>query len=376
MAARVRVAVLFGGRSTEHAISCLSAGSVLRAIDRERYDVLPIGIRPDGRWVLMPDKPELLEARGRELPGVDPDAQLLVLPPDPTVGRLLEPREDPGVMSRPDPFVGLPTPDVVFPLLHGAYGEDGTVQGLLEMASIPYVGSGVFASAASMDKAHMKAMLAAAGLAVGPYEVVRAGQELSVEAKERLGLPVFVKPARGGSSVGIVKVTDWAALPAAMAEARAADPKVVIESAIAGREIECAVLGSLGGGPPKASLPAEIKLAAGYDFYDFEAKYLSDATEFDIPAVLPAGVTERVQQLAIEAFEAMDCAGLARVDVFVDTNTDSVGEPVIVVNEVNTMPGFTPASMYPKMWQASGLEYPQLIDRLLQLALERGTGLH
>ena len=367
MSARIRVGVLFGGRSTEHAISCISAGSVLRALDRERYEAVPIGITREGRWVLEADDPDRLTARDRMLPSVDGSGTPIALPADPTRRELVVtgPAEGAGALA------GV---DVVFPLLHGPYGEDGTVQGLLEMAGVPYVGSGVFASAAAMDKAHMKAMLAAAGLPIGGYAVVGSGGELAAADRERLGLPVFVKPARGGSSIGISKVSHWDELPKALAAAREADPKVVVEAAVPGREVECGVLGTLGGGRPEASVPAEIKVSADHEFYDFEAKYLSDATDLIVPAPLPAATTAQVRQLAVEAFAALDCAGLARVDVFIQG--DGTGPGDVVVNEVNTMPGFTPASLFPRMWAASGLDYPALIDRLLRLALERGTGLH
>jgi D-alanine-D-alanine ligase len=238
---RIRVAVLFGGRSTEHAISCVSAGSVLRALDRARYDVVPIGITTEGRWVLETDDPDRLSVQGRTLPEVDAKATPVALPADPTRRELV-------VTSAAGGTSVIEGVDVVFPLLHGPYGEDGTVQGLLEMAGVPYVGSGVFASAAAMDKAHMKAMLASAGLPVGPYAVIPAGGELSDDDRKRLGLPVFVKPARGGSSIGITKVTRWDELPAALASARESDPKVLVEAAIAGREVECGVLGGLAAG--------------------------------------------------------------------------------------------------------------------------------
>lgn len=361
---RTRLAVLFGGRSTEHAISCASAASVLRAVDRERYDVVPVGIARDGRWVLAPDDPAALEPRGRELPTVDASAGTAVaLPGDPTAGGLV-------VLDPVDGTRVLGGVDVVFPLLHGPYGEDGTVQGLLEMAGVPYVGSGVFASAAAMDKQHMKTMLVAAGLPVGPYAVLRPGETLSPSERERLGLPVFVKPARGGSSIGISKVAGWDQLDAALAAARVADPKVLVETAILGREVECGVLEGLAGCPPEASLPAEIHVAAGTEFYDFESKYLSDATVFDVPADLPDEVTRRVQEVAVRAFRALDCEGLARVDVFV------CDDLTILVNEVNTMPGFTPMSMFPRMWAATGVDYPALVDRLVGVALQRGAGLH
>jgi D-alanine-D-alanine ligase len=355
---RLRVAVVFGGRSTEHAISCVSAGSVLAAIDRSRYDVLPIGITTEGRWVLANDDPAALAIRGRELPAVDPTGTALVLPGDPTAKGLvvLEPGDVPDELG---------AVDVVFPLLHGPYGEDGTLQGLLELAGVPYVGSGVFASAASMDKHHMKQLLEAEGLAVPPYVVARLGDPRP--DVDRLGLPLFVKPARGGSSIGISRVTDLAGLDAALAEAHRHDPKALVEQAVAGREIECGVLAGPDG--PEASVPAEIRVTGGQDFYDFEAKYLTDATEFDIPPALPDDVLARVRSTAVRAFRALDCEGLARVDFFVTDAAD------VLVNEVNTMPGFTPASMFPRMWAASGIDYPTLVSRLLDDALRRGTGL-
>src|SRR5512135_1796028 len=361
---RPRLAVLFGGRSTEHAISCVSAASVLRAVDRERYDVLAVGIAPDGRWVLAPDDPAALEPRGRELPAVNASSGTAVaLPGDPTAGGLvvLDPVEGTRVLG------GV---DVVFPLLHGPYGEDGTVQGLLEMAGVPYVGSGVFGSAAGMDKVHMKALLLAASLSVGPYAVIRAADELTDADRARLGLPVFVKPARCGSSVGISKVKKWGDFESAVADAGKHDPKVLVEAAVDGREIECAVLDRLGGGPPEPSVPAEILVPEQFEFYDYEAKYLSEQTRFAVPADLPAEVTAAVGDAACRAFTALDCAGLARVDVFVRPDGS------VLLNEVNTMPGFTAVSMFPRMWAASGVDYPQLVDRLLRLALARGTGLH
>jgi D-alanine-D-alanine ligase len=267
---------------------------------------------------------------------------------------------------------------VVFPLLHGPYGEDGTIQGLLELADIPYVGSGVLASAVAMDKAHMKVALAGAGLPVGPHLVVPprrwhldpAGVRAEVP---KLGWPVFVKPARGGSSVGISKVSGPDGLNQAIAGAQEWDPKVIVEAALPGREIECGVLegrpaadGSLTA--PEASVTAEIRVTGGREFYDFEAKYLENSTELTVPADLPAAVAAEVRRLSVLAFEALSCEGLARVDFFVDGDR-------IVVNEVNTMPGFTPVSMFPTMWAASGLDYPTLVDRLLQTALARRRGL-
>ncbi len=355
------MAVVFGGRSPEHAISCVSAGSVLRALDRDRYDVVPIGITREGSWVLTSDDPRALEIHDRELPEVA-KGEAVILPGDPTRGGLVH--VEPGEGARV-----LGAVDVVFPVLHGAYGEDGTIQGLLEMAGTAYVGSGVFGSAAAMDKEYAKKLLAAEGLPVGEYTVLRpADATLAGTDRDRLGLPVFVKPARAGSSIGITKVTDWADLPAALVTARAIDPKVIVERAVTGREVECGVLEGLPGQPPEASLPAEIRLVADHDWYDFEAKYLDDACEFDIPAHLPDEVTGRLRDLAVRAFAALDCAGLARVDFFV------AGED-LVINEVNTMPGFTPISMFPRMWAATGVAYPALVQRLVETALARGTGL-
>ena len=368
-AGKLRVAVVFGGRSAEHAISCVSAGSVIAALDPEKYDVVPVGIATDGRWVLA-DRDQRLAITDGELPEVsggtavslvgDPEARgLAVLEPGVAMGALTE-------------------VDVVFPVLHGAYGEDGTIQGLLEMSGLPYVGSGVFASAASMDKEFTKKLLAAAGLPQGDHVVLRdaAGavcadpELLDAAARERLGLPVFVKPSRAGSSIGITKVTDWAQFPEAVATAAAVDPKVIVEAAVPGREIECGVLAARGSGLPEASLPAEIRLRPGTDWYDFSAKYLDDAVEFDVPADLTPEQTAAVQETARRAYLAMDCRGLARVDFFLGTDAD--GADRLVINEVNTMPGFTPISMFPRMWGATGVTYPELVDRLVASALDGG----
>jgi D-alanine-D-alanine ligase len=347
---RLRVAVIFGGRSSEHAVSCVTAGSVLQALDPDRYDVTPIGITMEGRWV-RGDR-AALAMKGRELPQVAASGDSLALPGDPT--------------ALPAELVDV---DVVFPLLHGPYGEDGTLQGLLELAGVPYVGSGVFASAAAMDKHQMKRLLHEAGLGVPAYVVARAGRPIPAAVRD-LGLPVFVKPARGGSSIGISKVTDWGGLEDALADAHRHDPKALVEAAVAGREIECGVLAGLDGGPPEASLPAEIRIAPGAAFYDFEAKYMPDSgTEFDIPPALHEEVVADVQATAVEAFEALDCEGLARVDFFL------ADDRRLLVNEVNTMPGFTPASMFPQMWAASGVDYPTLVGRLIDDAVRRGTGL-
>jgi D-alanine-D-alanine ligase len=365
---RIRVAVVFGGRSSEHAISCVSAGSVLGHLDRERFEVVPVGITPEGGWVLGRDDPEALSIQNRQLPAVDSTGTSLTLPADPTLGGLV--RLDPGRAGEV-----LSAVDVVFPVLHGPYGEDGTIQGLLELAGTPYVGAGVLASAAAMDKEFTKKLLAAEGLPVGDVVVLRPGvATLSDAQRDRLGLPVFVKPARAGSSVGITKVASWAALPAAIAAAREHDPKVLVEAAVVGREVECGVL-EFPDGSVRASLPAEIRLVgSGEDgsapeFYDFESKYLDDVCEFDIPAKLDDATTERVRELAIAAFTALDCQGLARVDFF------ALEDGSLVVNEVNTMPGFTPISMFPRMWAVTGVDYPALLATLIETALARGTGL-
>jgi D-alanine-D-alanine ligase len=358
-----RVAVVFGGRSTEHSVSCVSAGSLLDAIDRDRYDVVPVGITPDGRWVLTADDPKTLAITGREMPSVQAASSgvALALLADPAHHGLM-------VLDAASGPAELGSVDVVFPILHGPYGEDGTIQGLLELAGIPYVGSGVLASAAAMDKQYMKLLLAARGLPVGPYSVVKADDDPSAAAAD-LGFPLFVKPARGGSSLGVSKVHDAGELDAAMALARSCDPKVLLESAVDAREIECGVLEGEAGAPAQASLPAEVRVTGGQEFYDFEAKYLDEATSFDVPAKISPSLVDQVQRLAVSAFDALGCEGLARVDLFLRPD-DS-----LLVNEVNTMPGFTPASMFPRMWAASGLDYPALVDRLLRTALARRPGL-
>jgi D-alanine-D-alanine ligase len=362
---RTRVAIVFGGRSSEHAISCVSAGSILAALDPGQYEVVPVGITRAGAWVLAAGDPAELAISGRTLPEITAGSgRAVVLPADPTSAGLM-------VLDPADGVAVLSGVDVVFPALHGAYGEDGTIQGLLEMAGIPYVGANVFASAAGMDKEFTKKLAAAEGIPVGPYAVLRAGQSLGEADKERLGLPVFVKPSRAGSSHGISKVTDWAELDAAVAEARQIDPKVLVEAGIVGREIECGVLEGEAGGAPESSLLAEIMVSTtGDDFYDFDAKYLGAGTPYQIPADLKPEVARRVQEYARRTFTALDCAGLARVDFFV-TAADE-----IYLNEINTMPGFTPTSMFPLMWAATGLEYPKVVDRLIRTALRRGTGLH
>ena len=363
---RVRVAVVFGGRSNEHAISCVSAGSILRNLDPQRFEVVAVGITPDGSWVLTDVNPDALAITNRQLPGVSSESGTeLALAADPRrAGQL--------VSLSPGGAEVLASVDVVFPVLHGPYGEDGTIQGLLELAGVPYVGAGVLASAAAMDKEFTKKLLVAEGLPVGAYEVLRPSQPtLDTGLRKRLGLPVFVKPARGGSSIGVSRVTGWDELPAAVAHARQHDPKVIVETAIVGRELECGVL-EFPDGTVQASTVGEIRVAGvrGREdsFYDFATKYLDDAAELDVPAKVDDDVSDAVRELAIRAFRAIDCQGLARVDFFL---TDE--GPII--NEVNTMPGFTTISMYPRMWAASGVDYPTLLATMVETALARGVGL-
>jgi D-alanine-D-alanine ligase len=364
-AGRVRVAVVYGGRSSEHAISCVSAGSILRNLDPERFEVVAVGITPGGSWVLTDGRSETLAITDGRLPQVSGESGTeLALPADPVRGGQLRSLGPGGEI--------LAAVDVVFPVLHGPYGEDGTIQGLLELAGVPYVGAGVLASAAGMDKEFTKKLLVAEGLPIGDHVVLRPRRDtVELEDRERLGLPVFVKPARGGSSIGVSRVTAWDQLPAAIALARRHDPKVIVEAAVAGRELECGVL-EFPDGRVEASTVGEIRVAGvrGREdaFYDFETKYLDDAAELDVPAKIDDDVADTVRQLAIRAFNAVDCQGLARVDFFL---TDSGP----VVNEINTMPGFTTISMYPRMWAASGVDYPTLLATMVETALKRGTGL-
>ncbi|MFF4187388.1 D-alanine--D-alanine ligase family protein [Streptomyces sp. NPDC001691] len=367
-----RVAVVFGGRSSEHGISVVTAGAVLRAIDRTKYDVLPIGITTDGRWALTADEPERMAISDRRTPSVEELAESpeggVVLPVDPASREVVysEPGSVPKVLGEVD---------VVFPMLHGPYGEDGTLQGLLELSGIPYVGSGVLASAVGQDKEYMKRVFTSFGLPVGPYLVVRPREWEQDEkaARQRIadfagehGWPLFIKPSRAGSSFGITKVESFEGLDEAIAEARRHDPKFLVESLLRGREIECGVLEFEDG--PRASVPAEIPPVTAHEFYDFEAKYIDSAAGI-VPAPIGDEATAEVRRLAVEAFEAASCEGLVRADFFLQDN----GE--FVINEINTMPGFTPISMYPRMWQESGVEYADLVDKLIQAALRRSTGL-
>ncbi|MCU1537735.1 MAG: D-alanine--D-alanine ligase [Humibacillus sp.] len=365
---RPRVAIVFGGRSSEHAVSCATAAGVLRAIDRSRYDVVPVGITRDGQWVLAADDPERFELTAGRTPEVEPSSAHVVLP--------LSTRESSlTVLEAGQPPRELGEVDVVLPLLHGPFGEDGTLQGFLEMSDVRYVGSGVFASAAGMDKHYMKVVFAGHGIPVGPYAVItdrawRSDRAAALDACSGLAYPVFVKPARAGSSMGITRVEDPSGLEAAVETAREHDPKVLVEAGIDGREIECAVLEGRGTDAPRTSMVGEIVVHDNHTFYDFEAKYLSGSdVDLSCPADVPEQVSTEVRRLAAAAFEALGCEGLARVDCFYTSDGR------VLVNEINTMPGFTPTSMYPQMWAASGLAYPDLIDELLTLALERRTGL-
>lgn len=367
-----RVAVVFGGRSSEHGISVVTAGAVLAAIDRTKYDVLPIGITRDGRWALTADEPERMAITERRTPDVEELAESaeggVLLPVDPGNREVVY--SEPGSVPK-----ALGEVDVVFPVLHGPYGEDGTLQGLLELSGVPYVGAGVLASAVGQDKEYMKAVFTSYGLKVGPYVVIRpreweqdrpGARRKIVDFAGEHGWPLFVKPARAGSSIGITKVDGLAGLDEAIEEARRHDPKILVEAALRGREIECGVLEFEEG--PRASLPAEIPPPSEHAYYDFDAKYL-DSTPGVVPAPLTPEETAEVRRLAVAAFDAASCEGLVRADFFLTEDDE------FVINEINTMPGFTPISMYPQMWGASGVSYPELVDRLVQAALRRSTGL-
>ncbi|QTX04448.1 D-alanine--D-alanine ligase family protein [Agromyces archimandritae] len=356
-----RVVLLFGGRSSEHSISCATAGGVLRAIDRDRYEVIPVGITREGAFVLESGDPDRFGLDPERLPEVA-DNGTRVLWPESTASREMRVVDAAGIRS-------LGEVDVVFPILHGRYGEDGTVQGLFELAGLPYVGNGVLASAMAMDKHVAKTVLEAAGIAVAPWvtltrERLAADEELWLRRTRALGLPAFVKPARAGSSVGVTRVDDWAELGAALDVAFAEDRTVLVESAMSGREIEIAVLDGPDG--PRVSVAGEV-VVTGRGFYDFEAKYLgADGVELVCPAELGRGELFELQRVALHAFEAIGGEGLARVDVFL------TGEG-FVVNEINTMPGFTPISMFPTCWMNTGLGYPELIGELIEHGAARGA---
>jgi D-alanine-D-alanine ligase len=388
---KLRVGVLFGGRSGEHEVSLLSAASVVNAIDKGKYEVVPIGITKDGRWLtaaaaeaLLQGKPPATSAdEARHLRAGDPEAtpgaavlasgEAVVVPPEPVHRgpRSLTPfQTDASTLRRAsDRAINV---DVIFPVLHGTFGEDGTIQGLLELADLPYVGAGVLGSAAGMDKDVMKALFRAAGLPIVKHVTILRGDWDKDPRKSenfvdrQLKYPVFVKPANLGSSVGISKARTKKELGPAIYEAAKFDRKIVIEQGVGGakykaREIECSVLGN---DHPKASVPGEIVPVK--EFYDYAAKYLDEGSELIIPAKLTKTETKKVQELAVRVFQAVDCAGLARVDFLMDPKTRK-----LYVNEINTMPGFTAISMYPKLWAATGVSYPDLIDRLIQLGIER-----
>ena len=384
---KLRVGILFGGRSGEHEVSLLSAASVLKAIDKDKYEVVPIGISKEGRW-LTPARAERLlrgedhhEETGRHLRAGDPQAtpgaavlskgESVIVPPVPQSHGLVpfESASGPQYAHSVEHSIDV---DVIFPVLHGTFGEDGTVQGLLELADIPYVGAGVLGSAAGMDKDVMKKLFAAAGLPMVKHVTILRGhwerdrKAVTREIERKLKYPVFVKPANLGSSVGISKAHDRKELGPAIATAASYDRKIVIEQAVGGkkqkaRELEVSVLGN---DEPQASIVGEIVPAA--EFYDYSAKYLDEGSQLLIPARISKKQMKETQRMAIAAFQAVDCTGLARVDFLMDPKSEK-----IYLNEINTMPGFTSISMYPKLWSASGLGYAELIDRLVQLAIER-----
>jgi len=384
---KIRVGILFGGRSGEHEISLLSAASVFNAIDKNKYEVVPIGITKEGRWVTAADAERLLQGKFQDhkhLRAGDPEAtpgaavlakgEAVVVPPEPQKHGSLTPFETDAssrALTRRAADRAIDV-DVIFPVLHGTFGEDGTIQGLLELADLPYVGAGVLGSAAGMDKDIMKALFRAAGLPIVKHvTLLRSEWETNAKKVEKfvgskLRYPVFVKPANLGSSVGISKAHDRKELGPAIEEAAKFDRKIVIEQGVGGRkhkarEIECSVLGN---DNAEASLPGEI--VPSTEFYDYNAKYLDEGSQLIIPAKLSKGETKQVQRLAIAAFKAVDCSGLARVDFLIEPKSRK-----IYLNEINTMPGFTAISMYPKLWAASGVSYSDLIGRLIQLGLDR-----
>jgi D-alanine-D-alanine ligase len=387
---KLRVGILFGGRSGEHEVSLLSAASVLNAIDKNKYEVVPIGITKEGRWLTAGDAQNLLAGKSspsaQTLRAGDPEAtpaaavlaqgESVVVPPEPMHrDRGLVPfQSDASLLRRSsDRAINV---DVIFPVLHGTFGEDGTIQGLLELADIPYVGAGVLGSAAGMDKDIMKSLFIAAGIPIVKHvTILRSAWEKEPKkvqklVESKLKYPVFVKPANLGSSVGISKAHNRKDLGPAIEEAAKFDRKIVIEQGVGGkrekaREIECSVLGN---DDPVASVPGEI--VPGKEFYDYTAKYLDEGSQLIIPAKLTKTETKKVQELAVQAFRAVDCTGLARVDFLMDPGSSGKTRKIFL-NEINTMPGFTSISMYPKLWAASGLAYGDLIDRLIQLGIER-----
>ncbi len=377
VAQKIRVGLVFGGRSGEHEVSLRSARSILDALDRERYEPVLIGIDHDGRWHLQQSALALLDAPGTPL-ALDPAAPALAVAPggDASPGSLVQtslaavgaaPRGALHAATAAASPRGVGQVDVFFPVLHGTYGEDGTLQGLMEMVGVPYVGSGVLGSAAGMDKDVAKRLLRDAGLPVVDGFSLRASQDVPVEEITRrvetsFGWPVFVKPANMGSSVGVSRVKGPGELPGALATAFRYDGKLLVEQGLAVREVECAVLGNE---HPEASVVGEI--VPSHDFYSYEAKYLDEhGAALVIPADLPAGRSDEIRAMAVRAFQCLELSGLARVDFFIEK-----GSGRVYVNEVNTLPGFTTISMYPKLWAATGLSYGALVDRLIALALER-----
>jgi len=383
---KIRVAVVFGGRGPEHPVSLLGGGHILNAIDRAKYEVIPVGITKDGRWVQVADEPGRLALADGELPTIEavalPGGQ--VVPWSGSSGPARGGVGTGGAVASPPSEIPslLGEVDVVFPVLHGPYGEDGTIQGLLEMAGVRYVGAGVLASAVSMDKAYMKLIFKAAGLPVGRYVVVRerdwpaaderadsvtlADHKRVLDEISELGWPLFAKPARGGSSIGTSRADDMGELHEAIALARQYDPKVLVEAAVDGVEIEVGVLEGTDGAPTETSLPGQLVFTSAWDF---EAKYLDEASGMVIPAPIPDSATAEVRRMAATAFEAVSCEGLARVDFFYTP------QGKFVINEINTMPGLAPTSYWQRMWVASGKTLPELIDRLLQTALAKRPGL-
>ncbi|ALC05699.1 D-alanine-D-alanine ligase [Corynebacterium deserti GIMN1.010] len=353
---KIRVAVIYGGRSSEHSVSCVSAGAIMAHLDPEKYEVIPVGITVDGAWVVGESNPQRLTLVDRTMPEVEHREEV-------------RPSLDPahrGEFHFSDGSL-YATADVIFPVLHGRFGEDGTIQGLFALSDIPVVGPGVLSSAAGMDKEFTKKLMAAEGLPIGKEVILRDRTELTEAEKNLLGLPVFVKPARGGSSIGISRVKTWEEFPKAVELARAHDEKVIVESEIVGSEVECGVLQY----PDGRIVASEPALLLGTEdgaggFYDFDTKYLDNVVTAEIPASLDQKTTELIKSLAIESFQALSCEGLARVDFFVTANGP-------VLNEINTMPGFTPISMYPQMFAASGVGYEELLDVLIQQALHRSA---
>src|ERR1700723_2727950 len=387
---KLRVGILFGGRSGEHEVSLLSAASVLNAIDKDKYEVVPIGITKDGRWLTAGDAENLLQGKlaveSRHLRAGDPEAtqpaavlargESVVVPPEPVRRQSgLVPFQTDAHLTRraSDRAINV---DVIFPVLHGTFGEDGTIQGLLELADMASVGAGVLGSAAGMDKDIMKSLFIAAGIPIVKHVTIlrsawkKDPKKVQKFVESRLRYPVFVKPANLGSSVGISKAHDRKEIGPAMEEAAKFDRKIVIEQGVGGkknkaREIECSVLGN---DEPVASVPGEIVPVK--EFYDYNAKYLDEGSALIIPAKLTRAETRRVQELAGRSFKAVDCSGLARVDFLMEPGSAKQARK-IYLNEINTMPGFTSISMYPKLWAASGISYSDLIGRLIQLGLER-----